>query len=139
MKRIGVVGFSGGKFNEEIAEVLLEIAIKVVEEYEMKDDKDAVIVSGLTDLGVHGMAYRIAEKKGWRTKGIACEKASEFPCFDVDEKQIVGKEWGDESETFLNSIDILIRVGGGGQSFAEAKKAKEKGIKVYEYDLPRKQ
>jgi len=137
MKRIGIVGFSGGKYNVKVAEALLELAIKLVEEYESKEGKDVSLVSGLTDMGIPGMAYRIAQKKGWKTVGIACEKAHENPCFPVDEEIIVGKEWGDESETFLDSIDVVIRVGGGAQSFEEVKKAKDKGIKAYEYDLPR--
>lgn len=136
MKRLGVVGFSGAKFNETVGGALLELAIKIVEEVDLGTE-EVSLVSGLTDLGIPAMAYRIAAAKGWKTVGIACEKAKEFKVYPVEEEIIVGKEWGDESETFLKSIDILVRVGGGGQSFAEAKKAKEMGIKVYEYDLPK--
>ena len=34
MKKIGIVGFSDGKFDEKLAASLLEIAIKIVEEHE---------------------------------------------------------------------------------------------------------
>lgn len=39
-----------------------------------------------------------------------------FPC---NRQTIVGERWGDESETFLSSIDVLLRFGGGPQSQAE--------------------
>jgi hypothetical protein len=48
---------------------------------------------------------------------------------------IVGDNWGDESKTFLDSIDMLVRVGGGKQSLEECNEAKKQGIKVVEYDL----
>ncbi len=48
---------------------------------------------------------------------------------------MIGDEWGDESEKFLDSIDVLVRIGGGKQSMAEVKKAKEMGIKVIEHEL----
>ncbi|HLD37442.1 MAG TPA: hypothetical protein VJA86_02555, partial [Candidatus Nanoarchaeia archaeon] len=69
------------------------------------------------------------------TAGIACSKANEYECFPVDEKVIVGNEWGEESQTFLNSIDVLVRVGGGSQSKREILEAKANGKPVFEYDL----
>jgi len=132
--KIGVVGYSGAKFNEDIAKALLAIAFRVVEENH--EAKEYTLVSGLTDMGIPALAYRMADKNGWRTVGIACEKAHENPCYDVDEEIIEGKEWGDESKTFLNYIDVLVRIGGGKQSIKETETAKKKDIPVYEYDLP---
>lgn len=86
-------------------------------------------------MGIPALAYREAVKKGWKTVGIACEKAKEYDLFDVDEKHIVGKEWGDESESFLDMIDMMIKVGGGKQSKEEAEKAKKMGKLVFEYEL----
>lgn len=136
MKNIGVVGYSGGKFNEEVAKALLAIALDVVEE-EHKD-KEYNLVSGWTKMGVPALAYELADKRGWKTTGIACKKAYENELYPVDESKVVGSEWGDESETFLDSIDILIRIGGGEQSKNEVKIAEKRNIPVYEYDLPRK-
>ena len=136
MISIGVVGYSGGKFNEDVAKALMAIALDLVEENHKSDEYE--LVSGLTDMGIPAIAYRMADKRGWKTVGIACSKADENPCYDVDERIIEGKEWGDESGTFLDSIDVLIRIGGGKQSIEETKKAKKKGISVYEYDLPEK-
>jgi hypothetical protein len=136
MINVGVVGYSGGKFNEDIAKALLAIALDVVEENH--EDKEYALVSGLTDLGIPALAYRAASKRGWKTVGIACAEADEYDCYDVDEKIIEGENWGDESETFLNKLDVFVRIGGGKQSMEETEAAKaKKSIKaVYEYDLP---
>ena len=48
---------------------------------------------------------------------------------------IVGENWGDESETFVRSIDGILRVGGGGQSKREVAAVREKGGEVIEYEL----
>ena len=133
--RIGIVGYSARKFNEELATQLIKIGcLSCIQE--LDDDGDIVIVSGLTDVGVPALAYRLAKEEGWKTAGIACSKAEEYDCFDVDEKQIVGDDWGDESETFLKDIDCMVRVGGGNQSFEEVEAARDKSMPVFEYDLP---
>ena len=133
--RVGVVGYSDKKFDEAIAKALLLIGFKV-SGAEDKDADKVVVISGLTDLGIPSIAYKIAKERGWKTSGIACKKAEEYDKFPCDEEKIIGEDWGDESETFLNSIDVLIRVGGGEQSMKEVKKAKEMKLQVYEYDLP---
>lgn len=115
--RIGVVGYSAAKFDVDKARVLVDVGLDYfVNKAPMSG---ATIVSGLTDLGIPGLAYRYAQRKCIRTVGIACSKASEYECFPVDEKIIVGDEWGDESATFLSNIDCLLRVGGGKQSHEE--------------------
>jgi len=91
------------------------------------------VVSGYTDVGVPGIAYRVAGKFGMETIGIACSKAYDHPRYPCDEVIIVGDDWGDESKTFLASIDELIKVGGGKQSEAEFKSFE--GPKE-EFDLP---
>jgi len=131
---VGVVGFSGAKFNENVAKALIAIALDVVEENNEADEY--ALVSGLTDMGVPAIAYRAADKRGWKTVGIACSEANDYECYDVDEKIIEGEKWGDESKTFLDYIDVLVRIGGGKQSMEETEKAKEMGKSVYEYDLP---
>jgi len=137
MIRIGVVGYSGGKFDEDIGKALVMQAFKIVEQ--AYPDEEFSVVSGYTDMGIPAIAYRVADKLGWKTVGIACKKAYENPCYDVDQVKIVGEDWGDESPTFLSNIDVLVRVGGGKQSMEETEEAKDKGIPVYEYDLPEKE
>jgi len=136
MLSVGVVGYSGGKFNEDVAKALMAIALDVVEEHNPSDKYE--LVSGLTDMGIPAIAYRMAEKREWKLVGIACSKADEYDCYDVDETIIEGDDWGQESKIFLDRLDVLIRIGGGKQSIEETEKAKKKGIPVYEYDLPEK-
>ena len=133
MIRIGFVGFSDKKFDKQKAVEFIKDALNDLTEDHKK--KDIQIVSGLTNLGIPALVYKEAEERGYYTIGVACKKAEEFECYDCDERIIVGDNWGDESEKFLDSIDVLVRIGGGKQSIAETKKAKEMGIKVVEHDL----
>jgi len=48
---------------------------------------------------------------------------------------LVGEEWGDESDTFLSMLDVMVKVGGGKQSVAEAEKAEANGLSVMKFDL----
>lgn len=82
------------------------------------------MVGGLTDMGINKYAYEYASHKSKKATykkliGFACSKASEYPCFPVDEKYIIGTEWGDESDSFLEYIDVLVKIGGGEQSKKE--------------------
>ena len=129
--RVGVVGYSDKKFDKKAA---LELLRQGFDEL-IGSRKNVEIVSGLTDLGIPGIAYKEAVERGYRTVGIACKKASEYKCFECDESIILGEEWGDESGRFLEYIDVLIRVGGGKQSLAEVKSAKKMGKEVKEYEL----
>lgn len=89
----------------------------------------------MTNIGIPALAYQEAIKRNWKTIGIACTKASEYDLFPVDKKIIIGNEWGDESETFIDSIDILIRIGGGKQSLKETEIFKTLNKLVIEFDL----
>jgi hypothetical protein len=130
--KIGVVGYSGQKFDSMVATCLLATAFQRA----AIDKGDVELVSGLTDVGIPAIAYRLASIYGWETAGVACKKAKNYSCYDCDRVEIVGDKWGDESESFLGQIDALVRVGGGKQSMAEVESAKQRNIPVYEYDLP---
>jgi hypothetical protein len=134
--RIGVVGYSAQKFDEQKAEALLIKAFHSVENIHKVALTDLWIVSGLTNLGVPAVAYRCAAMH-WQAKtmGIACHKASNYECYPVDAKFLVGANWGDESMTFLAAIDVLIQIGGGPQSMREVEMAKAMSIPVIEYEL----
>ncbi len=131
--KIGVVGYSAQKFDESEAEIMIQDAFDVLQG--LYGSKSFAVVSGLTDLGIPATAYKEASERGWRTVGIACSKAAEYDCFPVDEEILVGDEWGDESPTFLDSIDVLVRVGGGNQSMRETAEMKSRGKHVIEYEL----
>ena len=135
--RLGVVGYcSPTKFDETKALSYIKEAFDEVG-YSFKDYQ-ITIVSGLTNDGILRLAYEEARGRGWKTAGVACEKAYEFRdnWFPVDEDPvIIGKNWGDESEVFLNSIDALVRIGGGIQSLDEATRMKNRNKPVYEFEL----
>ena len=130
MFKVGIVGYSGQKFNTERANTIIKKAFDRI----LFDDEVA-IVSGLTAIGIPNMAYKEADRRGWKTIGIACSKAQDYECHPCDEIHIVGAEWGDESSLFLDSIDLLIRIGGGKQSFAECETAKKMGLEVWAFEL----
>jgi hypothetical protein len=132
--RIGVVGYSGHRFDEDKARELIDDAYgRAVSRY---PHHDVTVVSGLTNLGIPKIAYEQAVRRGWRTEGVASKEAAGFERFPVDDVQIVGDTWGDESETFVNGIDTLIRVGGGKQALAETEAFKRLGRPLLEYELP---
>ena len=116
--RIGIVGYSQDKFDHAKATRILQEALDL----RAITHPESEVVSGYTDMGVPGIAYRVAQQVGMSTVGIACEKASEHPCFPCDKVIIEGDEWGDESPTFLKYIDEMVKVGGGKQSIAEYEK-----------------
>lgn len=139
--RIGIAGFSGQKFEQATAYSLLKGAFaEVIKQffdcdlYQVKWEQ-ITVVSGLTNLGIPAIAYDYAVTQSAKTMGIACSKAKDYECFPCDRVHIIGSEWGDESEAFLASIDVLIRIGGGKQSFAECETARARGIHVVDRDL----
>jgi len=132
--RIDVVGYSDKKFDKKMAKDLLSDCFDEIEK--KNEDKEFIVVSGLTNLGIPALAYEEAVRRGWGTAGIACKKAEEYELFDCDDVRLIGEEWGDESETFLNDISVLVKIGGGKQSKEEFVNAKEMGIITYEKDLP---
>lgn len=130
---IGVVGYSGQKFDEQRALDLLNKAYDLV--LQASDASKYNLVSGLTDVGIPSLAYQLASERGWSTVGIACEKARKYDCYPVDVEHIIGKNWGDESAFFLDSIDVLVRIGGGTQSMKETNEMKLMEKPVYEFEL----
>lgn len=100
------------------------------------------IVSGLTNLGIPKLAYEYCSHKHLKLEfvqsvGIACAKATHYPRFPVDDEYIIGEEWGDESQFFIDYIDCLVRVGGGTQSHKEVEmfKTKYPNKILIEFDL----
>ena len=139
--RIGFVGYSGQKFDQDKARLLLGRAIDDLTPayfgcapYQI-DWQAITIVSGLTRIGIPAIAYDFAYINGCKTMGVACQKALDYECYPCDRVHLIGDNWGDESEAFLASIDLLIRIGGGNQSKAEVGTAKTRGIPVLEYEL----
>lgn len=127
---VGLVGFSSEEKiqNEQIIEKIL------LNEFQKISDErgnNIALVSGLTNMGVPRIGYYLARNTfNWKTIGISAKEAYNYPRFEVDKEIIVGEKFGDESEFFINYIDILIAVGGGKQTEKEIMMAKNKNIKT---------
>jgi len=118
--RVGVVGFSKTSFAEvERARLILRETFQGLYNDVGRKYSHVEIVSGWTALGVPLLAYEEASKFGFTTVGVACKRAQEHACFPCEKVTIVGENWGDESATFLDSCDTLLKLGGGPQSEAE--------------------
>ncbi len=132
---VGVVGYCPPtKFDEiEARRMIRDAYEKIKKEFK---GHEIVIVSGLTNVGVIKIAYEETIPQGWRTVGIACERALEHEIYPVDDHILVGKNWGDESPTFVAAIQAIIRIGTGKQSIMETELVKSRGLPAFEYDLP---
>lgn len=132
--KIGVVGYSAQKFKELTAKAYINDAFNLIQMH-YGDEVKYQVWSGLTNLGIPKLAYENAVERKWETFGIAPRCAEKYDLFPCGVVKFVGTDWGDESQTFINNIHILVRVGGGDQSKAEVKMAQERGLQTMEYDL----
>jgi predicted Rossmann-fold nucleotide-binding protein len=128
MLNIGVIGYSNQDFNSEKAKEHIRKALNKIEN--KYNSNNYCIISGYTDLGIPALAYREANKRDYKTVGIACSKAKQYETYPVDRKYIIGSDWSDESQKFLEEIDCLIQIGGGEQSKDELEKAKKLNIPI---------
>lgn len=131
--KIGVVGYSGQKFDEEVARAALNERLSAA----CEGHQDVTIVAGMADVGIASIAYRIAQERGWKTLAIDCARSRKYLQFPVDDMIVIeSMTRGSESETFLGECDVLVRIGGGDQAMSEMMRFKETGRPVYEFDLP---
>jgi hypothetical protein len=107
--RIGVVGYSAQPFDPEMAKQRLTQAVQSIDGVDRIPSIDLWVVSGLTNLGIPAIAYQAARQWDAKTMGIACEKAKDYRCYPCDRVHLIGQNWGDESETFLASIEAMNR------------------------------
>lgn len=133
MFNIGIVGYSSTEFDVDLARDIL----KHILDFVITDYNNTKIISGLTNLGIPKLAYEYAISNDIITVGVACSKANEFPIFTTNETFIIGEEWGDESEFFIDMLDCLIRIGGGDQSKRECQMflSKFPFNPIYEVDI----
>ena len=118
--KLGVAGYSGQKFDQKKAVRLLISGIdRFLKDNDLPKEEKIAIVSGYTDLGIPGLAYRIGKRRGYHLVGLSAQATLQYKLYPVDEKIIKGTEFGDESKFFLSYIDGLLKVGGGKQSAEE--------------------
>eukprot|EP00026_Physarum_polycephalum_P016535 Phypoly_transcript_17459.p1 GENE.Phypoly_transcript_17459~~Phypoly_transcript_17459.p1 ORF type:complete len:162 (-),score=15.31 Phypoly_transcript_17459:58-543(-) len=120
--KIGFIGYSTQSFDRDKAQIVMEGVFESLEKKYPSSHWEIEIVSGLTDIGIPGMVYAEATKRKWPTAGFACSRAKNYKCHPCDNVVIIGHNWGDESNAFLEYIDELIKLGGGEQSTKEYEK-----------------
>lgn len=138
--KVGVVGYCPpSTFDKTEADRMISEAYDQIERDHPEADSFAC-VSGLYDVGVllH-IAYEESWRRGWRLVGFTATVAKPYgqPLYTIDEEIIVGDQWGEDSDAFVQYIDVLVRIGLGPQSLREASACKEAGKRTYEYDLPK--
>ncbi|MFH1589661.1 MAG: hypothetical protein ABIB43_03795 [archaeon] len=133
--RIGVVGYvPPSKFNVRTALKMIRDSYNQLDELYKEIPKE--VVSGWINAGIPKIAYREAVRRGWKSKGIAHMKVNGLELFPVDEAILYGPKKGDESQTFVNSIDVLVKIGGGAQPAQEEFMMRRRDKLVLHYDLP---
>jgi len=152
--KIGVIGYSAKSFPINKAyNNLRDIIFALTRNSKYIDDDYRCIgkfeiVSGLTDYGIPALAYAVCDtislyyqernirernyyfatfgsSKQFTRVGIAPKEALQCNLCYVEKQIIVGEKFGDESQAFIDYIDVLIKVGGGNQSQKEAELFKQ--------------
>ena len=129
--RIGVVGPLDPIFDPDVALTLLRRGLDWLEPTEMTE-----VVSSLVNSGIPAIAYHEARRRGWKTNGIACSKALDYDCYTVNSSIIVGQDWGDEYQEFLDAIDVLIQLGQEERLAKLSLHAKNRCKHLIELELP---
>lgn len=136
---VGIVGFSGQWSEEKLAanpelrervRFAKEELKEVIRDLQAKLGDSLVISSGATMEGVPRLTYEICEELGVKAMGVACDKAKDYPLGKMRYLVIEGKNWGEESPTFLKTSDEIVMLGGGGQAKREAITASNEGKPV---------
>lgn len=125
---VGFVGYSVMEFDRDTASDVVSYVLDGL-------PKDAVVVTGATNIGIPNMVVEMSKKRGLYTIGIMPKDGYKTGLSDVDELVIEGLHWGDESQKFIDMIDKLYAIGGGRQSTKEILMAEAKGIEVQVLEL----
>jgi hypothetical protein len=131
--KVGVVGYVSEKHDRVEAWKLVEKGFESVR----KNFPDSAIevVSMLVDKGVPQCAYYQAAQKGWPTSAVAPEAALKSKIWPCDTAKRAGEKWGDEVDTFLSNINVLIAVGRNNHIKDYVTGARKRGLTVHESKL----
>ena len=116
--RIGVIGYSNNNFDPVEGQLLVNGGIyrmyrAALQQGRISGPSDVEIVSNAENRGIARFAYLQAKMMGFHTCGIASEQAKSLPLYPCERRVFQGQLFGDELHLFLNSVDGLLRVGGG--------------------------
>lgn len=132
--KIGVIGYSAQKFDEQEA-------LEILRSFFSTLPTESEIVVGYTDLGIPGLAVKVAREFGFKVRAVANQKdlqpkyANNHPDVDV---LVTDDEWverEDESPWFVDYVDKILRIGGGNQSKNEQAIAGARGKEVIYHEL----
>ena len=139
--KIGIVGFSRSQFDKKMAILKLR---NILEKLTIgKAPASIEIISGYTNMGVPRIAYRLADDMGFKTVGFSAKQALRVRAgvYPVKEVILEGERFGEESQKFIEYIDILVRIGGGPQSRKEVElfkthyKGKDLSLMLFEEEI----
>jgi len=131
MKSIGFIGYSAMKFDENEAKKIIKNIFASFD-----DNEEYAIVSGATNMGIPKLVYEEANRhENMSLIGVMCKDGYTCELYPCDTIIAVGENWGDESETFIDLIEELYKIGGGPQSEKELKMALDAGLPTYEFKL----
>lgn len=128
LMKIGITGFSRNQFDKIESRKILRNVFEILSK--KHSGKEVKIVSGYTNSGIPKIAYELADEFGFTTVGYSARQALNVRSgvYSVKEVILIGEKFGEESESFVEYIDGLIRVGGGSQSRKEVELFKAKNI-----------
>ena len=124
---VGVVGFSGSWSHNALPEAESAAQREIERLFDALDVPRPWCVSGATDSGVPSVAYRVARERGLPCIGVTAAAARRYRLAPLDRIAWVGRDFGDESQAFVDLCDVFWMIGGGGQSEREMRLAADCG------------
>lgn len=124
---VGVMGFSGSwetapyqgdQLRNWLSKMKAALQQQLLHLQELHGEK-LVMVGGATDLGTLQLSYQVSAELKIQCMAVAPDRALDFPFANFVYAVPVGKEFGDESETFVRLCDQFLLLGGGPQSRRE--------------------
>lgn len=132
---VGVMGFSGawrrsGLTGPALTDYVLDAEVALSRQLRLLKDEHGeklVMCSGATDIGVPGLAYRLAAQRGITAAGITAGNAVRYRLGQMAALVVVGRRFGDESAVFVEACHTFLLLGGGPQSADECRRAAAAG------------
>ena len=132
---VGFCGYSNeGDINKGTHELVAETLTTLAMECDVAGYR-IMAVGGYTNSGINRILRQVCTDLNIPLAGITSGKCYDYPCWDsVDYLKVVGDNWGDESANFVDALDILVRIDGGKQSYAECDLAVANDKITLQYD-----
>jgi hypothetical protein len=123
----GVLGFAGqwersGLDTAELTQFIADAHIALTEELErvhVRYSERLIVATGATNTGVLQLTYTICREKNIPTFSVAPDCALNYEIGSLDYILPHGREFGNESDLFVQFCDEFILLGGGKQSHRE--------------------